>query len=134
MKTKFVIGITIIIGAVIIFFLSGGVKGAKVFYMTPDEFINAKFNGGERVRLTGRIETGSVKVSSENQELNFVLEDDKAKINIHYSGNVPESFAEGVDIIVDGRMGEGVFEARDIIVKCPSKYESRLKEKKKVSQ
>lgn len=128
MKTKFTIGITIILGAAIIFFLSGGVKEAKVFYMTPEEFIKSNYNNNERTRLTGRVETGSVRISNDRPEMNFTLEDEKEKIKIHYIGNVPESFAEEIDIVVDGRMGEGVFEAKEIIVKCPSKYESRLKE------
>lgn len=130
MGTKFVIGATIIMGAIVLFFLSGGLKGGKVFYMTPEEFVNSKYNNGERARLTGRVQIGSVKISNDKPELRFTLEDGKEKIPIHYLGNVPESFAEGLDVVVDGRMGKDVFEAKELIVKCPSKYESRLPEKK----
>ncbi|MCX7830339.1 MAG: cytochrome c maturation protein CcmE [Acidobacteria bacterium] len=130
MRTKIVIGAVIIAGAVALFFLSGGVSSGKVFYMTPDEFVRSSNNNGERVRLTGRVEIGSVKLPAGKQELFFMLEDDKAKIPVHYKGNVPESFAEGRDIVAEGRMGDSFFEAKEIIVKCPSKYESILKEKK----
>jgi len=130
MGTKFVIGVTIILGAVVLFFLSGGLKGGKVFYMTPQEFVNSKYNNRERVRLTGRVQIGSAKISNDKPELYFILEDEEAKIPIHYAGNVPESFAEGLDVVAEGRMGENFFEAKELIVKCPSKYESRLPEKK----
>lgn len=130
MKTKIIICLTIAIGAVVLFFLSGGIKGGKVFYMTPQEFIISNFNGGERVRLTGRVALGSFTFSTEKLEMTFIMEDEKSKIPIHYKGNVPEAFAEGVDIVVEGSMKESVFEAKNIIVKCPSKYESKLKETK----
>jgi len=129
-SVKVVIGITIIVGAFVLFFLSGGLKGGKVFYMTPEEFVTSKYNNGERVRLTGRVQIGSAKISTNKPEVNFILEDEKAKIAVHYLGNVPESFAEGIDVVAEGKMGENVFEAKDLIVKCPSKYESKLPEKK----
>lgn len=134
MSVKLVIGLTVTVGAVVLFFLSGGIKGGNVFYMTPEEFINSKYNNGERVRLIGRVQPGSVKVSNDKLELHFVLEDEKVKIAVRYLGDVPESFAEGLDVVADGKMGKNAFEAKDLIVKCPSKYESKLPEKKTVTR
>lgn len=131
MRTKLIIGLTIVLGAVVLFFLSGGGKGRQVFYMTPTEFAAAGNNNGERARLTGRVGTGTIRIAANKLDLDFVMEDGTTKVPIHYKGTVPEAFAEGLDVVVDGRMGVSVFEAKEIIVKCPSKYESKLDRQKK---
>ena len=41
---------------------------------------------------------------------------------------MPDAFQEGLQVVVDGRMdGQGTFQGRELIVKCPSKYESKSK-------
>jgi len=129
MRTKLIIGLTVMVGAVILFFLSGGGRSKQVFYMTPSEFLASPAKGGgERVRLTGRVEKGTVKIAENKLDLNFTMSDGGGKIPVHYKGTIPEAFAEDLEVVVDGRMASGIFEGREIIVKCPSKYESKLKE------
>ena len=130
-RTKLTVGITVMIGAVVLFFLSGGGKSGKVFYMTPTEFLSSPANAGGRVRLMGRVEKESVKASGGAPGMTFVMSDGGSRVQVRYKGVVPEAFAEGMEVVVDGRMSDTIFEARDIIVKCPSKYESRLEENEK---
>ena len=128
MRTKLIVGLTVIVGAVILFFLSGGGKSKQVFYMTPSEFLASPAKGGDRVRLTGRVEKGTVNIAANKLDLNFTMTDGGGRIPVHYKGTIPEAFAEDLEVVVDGRMAGGIFEGREIIVKCPSKYESKLKE------
>ena len=45
---------------------------------------------------------------------------------VHYQGAVPDAFQEGLEVVVDGRMGSRApSSGRELIVKCPSKYESK---------
>jgi cytochrome c-type biogenesis protein CcmE len=131
MRTKLIVGITVVLGSVILFFLSGGGKGKQVFYMTPSEFLSSPAKTVDRVRLTGRVEKNSVKIADNKLDLNFIMGDGQQQIPIHYKGTIPEAFAEELEVVVDGRMAGGNFEGKEIIVKCPSKYESKLKEDEK---
>ena len=51
-------------------------------------------------------------------------EDSSKTVPVEYSGQVPDPFREGRDVIVTGRMVEGtlVAEKDSLITKCPSKF------------
>jgi cytochrome c-type biogenesis protein CcmE len=131
MRTKLIVGLTVAIGAVILFFLAGGGKGKQVFYMTPSEYLASSAKSGDRARLTGKVMKDSVKVADNKLDLNFMMGDGQKQIPIHFKGTIPEAFAEDLEVVVDGRMAGDTFEGKEIIVKCPSKYESKLKEEEK---
>jgi cytochrome c-type biogenesis protein CcmE len=48
-----------------------------------------------------------------------------------YRGIAPDTFTDGVDVVVEGRMGEdGTFRATTLLAKCASRYESAPGEEK----
>ena len=51
-------------------------------------------------------------------------EDESATVPVEYSGQVPDPFREGRDVIVTGQMVDGtlVAEKDSLITKCPSKF------------
>jgi cytochrome c-type biogenesis protein CcmE len=45
-------------------------------------------------------------------------------VPVVYRGVVPDTFQESGEVVVEGGLGsEGVFRARTLLAKCPSKYE-----------
>ena len=43
----------------------------------------------------------------------------------HYRGVAPDTFTDGVDIVVEGRLdANGVFQATTLLAKCASRYEN----------
>jgi hypothetical protein len=47
-----------------------------------------------------------------------------ASIPVVYAGTVPDIFREGIQVVVEGKMGsDGTFEAETLLAKCPSKYQ-----------
>ena len=125
MKVRITVAAIIIAGALALFFLSGGGSTEEVFYYSPSEFKLDRKIQGDRVRLKGKITPGSVKASSDKMNLWFELGDGKESVKVHYKGAVPDAFQEGLEAVVDGRMGpQGTFEGKELIVKCPSKYEA----------
>jgi cytochrome c-type biogenesis protein CcmE len=58
--------------------------------------------------------------------LHFTLRDVKgtATVPVVYHGTVPDLFRTGRDVVVDGRLRNGVFAAvpGSLLTKCPSKY------------
>lgn len=81
----------------------------------------------ERVALMGKVVKGSVSGEARGRGLRFRLRDVKgeATVPVLYRGSKPDLFREGRDIVVDGRLRDGVFVAvpGTLITKCPSKYE-----------
>lgn len=102
-------------------------QGASMYYLTVDELLarnDAAY--GERVRLMGKVEDGSVVRNSETNTLHFaVAGEDGTSLPVVYSGVVPDAFKQGSDIVVEGSlMRAGTFQADSLLVKCPSKYEA----------
>ncbi len=131
MKVKWTVGLIIVAGALALFFLSSTGNSKPVYYYSPTEFHADSAKQKDRVKLKGIIQPGSVKTSQNHLDLWFNVQDEKdpsKTIPVHYQGAIPDAFQEGLQIVVDGRMdGQGTFQGRELIVKCPSKYESKGK-------
>ncbi len=102
-------------------------QGASMYYLTVDELLarnDAAY--GERVRLMGKVEEGSVVTNSETNTLRFAVADEGGtSLPVVYSGTVPDAFKQGSDVVVEGSLARtGTFEADSLLVKCPSKYEA----------
>ena len=61
--------------------------------------------------------------------LRFRLRDVKgtATATVVYKGTVPDLFRSGRDVVVDGKLRNGVFVAvpNTLVTKCPSKYQPK---------
>ena len=45
--------------------------------------------------------------------------------NVVYRGITPDTFTDGVDVVVEGRLGhDGTFRATTLLAKCASRYEN----------
>ncbi len=59
------------------------------------------------------------------QDVTFVVTDGTASLPVNYHGIIPDTFVDGADVVVEGRLGEdGTFVAHTMLAKCPSKYEA----------
>jgi cytochrome c-type biogenesis protein CcmE len=78
-----------------------------------------------RVSLLGKV-VGSTSGDAHADGLRFRVRDVKgtATVPVVYRGSVPDLFQPGRDIVVDGRLQNGVFVAvpNTLVTKCPSKY------------
>ncbi len=123
-KIKFIIG-GVIIALTIGYLVFAGVSSNQVYYMTPTEVL-AKGNAvyGQGVRVSGRIQDGSINWDPKALELSFVIIDSESNIPVHYHGVVPDTFKYGVEVVVEGKLvNDKLFEATELLAKCPSKYE-----------
>ena len=122
-----------------------GIRETSVYYLKIDEF-TAKKEAlvGEAVRVAGRVQHGTVQWDARTLDLRFTLgafsaegdaENDAAKgdevtvppMPVEYAGILPDMFAEGRDVIVQGVYhADGKFVADTILTSCPSKYEPEV--------
>ena len=78
-----------------------------------------------RVSLVGHV-VGKPSGDAHAAGLRFTLRDVKgaATVPVLYKGSVPDLFRTDRDVVVDGRLRNGVFVAvpNTLVTKCPSKY------------
>jgi cytochrome c-type biogenesis protein CcmE len=78
-----------------------------------------------RVSLMGQV-VGTPSGDAHAAGLRFRLRDVKGAttVPVVYKGSVPDLFKTGRDVVVDGRLRNGVFIAvpDTLVTKCPSKY------------
>ncbi len=125
MKKKYLIGGAVVLAAVIyLLYLSFG--SSVSYYVTVSEFYDRI---GEledtNVRVAGVITDNSIDWDAEEVELKFTIIEGGENMPVVYNGAQPAGFKAGSNLLVEGKYGaDGVFEATQLILKCPSKYES----------
>jgi cytochrome c-type biogenesis protein CcmE len=64
-----------------------------------------------------------LRASPEHREATFVLEGAQHKLSVCYRGSVPDTLAEGRDVVVEGALSsDGHFQCETLITRCASKY------------
>lgn len=59
-------------------------------------------------------------------EVRFTAAEGGASMPVDYRGTVPDIFQPGIQVVVEGRLGpDGVFHARSLLAKCPSRFSAR---------
>ncbi len=125
MNRKLLIGGMIILIVVAYLFWSG-MKDSSVYFMTVHEFFSQIDQmEGKGTRVNGDIVPGSIKWDAPNILLTFQLTDGKNVLNVRHSGVAPDTFQEGLSVVVEGKYENGTFNATQIMTKCPSKYEAK---------
>lgn len=99
----------------------------------PSQLLTAQ--PGQTYDLTGVVVPGSI--SRHASELDFRVADrggaGHASIPVRYTGEVPDPFRAGREIIVTGRLSEGgtLMGQRDsLITKCPSKFTTQAQQER----
>jgi cytochrome c-type biogenesis protein CcmE len=125
-SVKFVIGgivVAVVIGVLIATSFSGSTSEylsvAEVKALGPDQARNS--------RVAGEIVPDSVEWSTRDLHLTFAISDDTGNLAISYHGPQPDMLVDAVEAVVVGKYDPGsqVFEAEELLMKCPSKYEEQ---------
>ena len=137
-KRKFFFGTLLIVSAVG-YLMYTGIRETSTYYLTIEEFLlKREALANEGVRVAGRVQAGSVEWNPKNLNLRFILAPFKEEgatlgdgVAVQYQGILPDMFAEGRDVIVEGRytaerVGNVLF-ATTVMTSCPSKYEPEVR-------
>ncbi len=144
-KTKFALGSFVIVGAVAALIWTA-VSETSAYFLTVEEWAASRGEHDDQpLRLAGRVAGGSVAWDPATLDLTFAIVPIPAKTDVHmprpvvapeelakarlavsYNGILPDMFGEDRDVIVEGRVHDGVFAAETLLTTCPSKYEAEL--------
>lgn len=84
----------------------------------------------KNVQVRGKAIEGTVQIIDE-KNFSFEMEDLAGKVvRVYHSGTIPVNLMEAEYIVVKGKAdGTDAFNAKAIMVKCPSKYEAEVQNK-----
>jgi cytochrome c-type biogenesis protein CcmE len=84
------------------------------------------------VQVAGFPDHQHARYDPSNGRFTFDMKDDQGDaMQVVYTGVKPGNFDQAEKVVVVGRYTEGSFEASQILVKCPSKYEDMASDKLK---
>jgi len=112
------------VGAVLVVaFLAYGTTSFKS-NLTPYVSFEEASRSGKKVQVAGGLVEDSTEYLDSSEELRFAMVHEKGHtLTVHYNGVKPGNFEEAVQIVAVGTYQQGVFEAEQLLVKCPSKYQ-----------
>lgn len=93
--------------------------------MTPYiGFAEAKSASGQ-VQVNGMLADKNYVMKPQQQYLRFNLKDSKGEVMpVEYHGVIPGNFDQAVSVVAIGQFEHDHFEATQLLVKCPSKYQA----------
>jgi cytochrome c-type biogenesis protein CcmE len=127
-RTKFLIGGGLVL-ATAGYLMASSISETGMYYLTPTE-LATKLQTDSTLRHVGvklgaRVVPGSIKRDAGGREYAFVVTDGAQTLNVVYRGIAPDTFTDGVDVVVEGRMSpDGTFRATTLLAKCASRYEN----------
>jgi len=121
-RLKYLIGGLVIV-VVVGYLIFSAARGSAAYYLTVQE-LHEQGPSARNVRVAGNVVGESIVWEPRDQHLAFDMVDESGQLSVVYSGVRPDMFRDQAEVVVEGKMGpDGLFEARTMLLKCPSKYE-----------
>jgi cytochrome c-type biogenesis protein CcmE len=119
MNTKVVIAVVLLAVAAVF-----GVSSFKRTMTPYIGFAEARHASG-LVQVNGKLADKDYVMKPDEQFLRFNLRDEKGDIMpVEYRGVIPGNFEQAVSVVAIGKFAGDHFEANQLLVKCPSKYQA----------
>ena len=129
MKKPYLIIIIAFLCVGVLLFVQASRKGLSVV-VTPDELLENQDTNRQRIRVAGKVATGSIQyVVEPKMLLSFSITTpgeatEGVAVPVKYHGLKPDMFQAGRDVIIDGDFTDGTLHAATLLTQCPSKYEA----------
>jgi cytochrome c-type biogenesis protein CcmE len=112
--------VMLVVAACVGYLIYSASGGSSEYYLTVSE-LRAHPAYDQDVRVAGVVQKDVTY--SPRSTVQFTEKDSTASILVVYSGPLPDIFQPGITVVAEGRLGaDGVFHARNILAKCPSRF------------
>ena len=127
-KLKYLIGFLVIIG-VLVYLLSTTFTSSLQYYLTAGELQAKQIEyRGKTLKVAGKAANIQQRVEDGKNTYHFNVLEGGASIPVTYAGFVPDTFKEGAEVVVTGKLlADGTIQSSEILAKCASKYEAKIK-------
>ena len=135
MKSKYLIGVSLLALAAIIMIVTSMAGGAQYFLTVAQLRDKGQSVIDQSVRISGAViyESALYEVRDNQPYLEFDVVDTEAQIDkqaplrIVYRGPKPDLLQPHAQAIVEGHLGaDGKFYADNLLLKCPTRYEEQF--------
>ena len=117
----FFISLILIILSLSAFLILKSLEENVVYFQSPTDIQNLAEMNVKKIRVGGMVKNDSIAM--EDKIINFVVTDYKNEINVTYSGVIPNLFAEGKGVVVEGYLKDrNFFLATKILAKHDENY------------
>ena len=109
--------LTVAVGLVLV-----ALQDTIVFFYSPSEVAAMQLGPGQRIRLGGLVEEGSVE-RGQGTKVRFAITDTTKTLPVIYTGMLPDLFREGQGVVAEGTLEpDGVFHADYVLAKHDENY------------
>ena len=117
-----IIGGALAVLAVAAALVLNALRDSIVFFSTPSMVAEKHIGPGQRFRLGGMVEQGSLTRGAD-LAVTFEVTDGGAKLPVAYKGILPDLFREGQGVVAEGAIDQaGVFKADTVLAKHDETY------------
>lgn len=115
----------VILGAIMLAAATGligyALRDGIEFFRSPSQIVLDPPQDGERFRLGGLVEDGSV-LRGDGETVRFIVSDGGAKTPVVFAGILPDLFREGQGVVTTGELRDGVFVATEVFARHDESY------------
>ena len=116
------LGLGVVVAACVGYLVVSATGSSAEYYQTISEMRAHPSSGN--VRVLGVVQDDVTRTEG-GLHVRFTAAEGGLTMPVDYRGTVPDIFQPGIQVVVDGRIGsDGVFHARTLEAKCPSKFSS----------
>jgi cytochrome c-type biogenesis protein CcmE len=126
-RRRLVIG-ALLLAAIVVYLVLTAARGSTAYYLTVAE-LHSQGSAGRPVRVAGYVVGESIVWEPREMLLSFDVTDASGRLSVTYHGARPDMFRDQAEVVLEGKYtAQGVFEAKSMLLKCPSKYQEAAKD------
>lgn len=119
----FMVIFIVVVASVAVGLLSFALKENINLFYPPSAIVSGEAPKGVRIRAGGMVVTDSVIRAEDSLFTQFQITDGEAQVEVHYTGILPDLFAENEAAVVTGELdNNGIFLASEVLAKHDENY------------
>ena len=101
-------------------------EGTEYYKHVEEVMVDPSAWHGKKLQLHGFVVEKSIMRKPDTLEYAFQVQNKGQVVNARYTGIVPDTFKDGSEVVIKGRLDGDRFlvEPDGVMAKCPSKYEA----------
>ena len=115
---KFLVPASLLLGVLVVLMIN--LSSNLVYFHTPTELYTEVAPSSDRLRLGGQVVAGTVQESGEL--LLLTVTDGREALPVAHSGVIPQLFAEGQGVIVEGTWDGETFRSDTMLIRHDEQY------------
>jgi cytochrome c-type biogenesis protein CcmE len=120
---RVIVSAVVVVGAGSLLYFSTVRQDAEFYKHVDEVMTNPSDWYGKPVKLHGFV-TGDIDHVNATLDYKFQLQNAGIVVPASYHGLVPDTFKDGAEVVLTGKLAADGFHATDMTAKCPSKYEA----------